>query len=227
LQLSNILLYNGNFIVTDLVLFFVVGRLYRQRGVDHGAWIFWAFLANLYTSGGTSFAFLRHSVTLYEMHCTWPATLWIFLGFVMVIVIAVIFLHVRHAVETQRLFSKLFEMALCVSVLLLPQLTSPYFHFHHWFAGWLVGMHCNYDVWWSRAAMAWCWGCYINGIAVYGRDPVLTCGYAFYVSNSLRCPYMECYWEGINTLDNETTQTEVEPMVPPDWRNCSADTYHA
>lgn len=38
-----------------------------------------------------------------------------------------------------------------------PVMTSSYFHFHHWFAGWLIGMHANFDVWWSRAAMAYCW----------------------------------------------------------------------
>jgi hypothetical protein len=34
-------------------------------------------------------------------------------------------------------------------------------------------MHFNFDVWWSRV-VGLVLGCYINGIAVYGRDPVLT-----------------------------------------------------
>ena len=117
---------------------------------------------------------------------------------------------------------KVIELLLCVVVFVVPLLTSPYFHLHHWFAGWLFGMHCNFDIWWSRAVMAWSWGAYINGVAVYGRDPVLTCEYAYFLSLDQECPYIQCYVDGIA---NETTAL-VDEMIPPDWRNCSAQTYH-
>jgi hypothetical protein len=92
-------------------------------------------------------------------------------------------------------------------------------------------MHFNFDVWWSRAVLAWCWGCYINGIAVYGRDPVLTCGYAYFLSVDQRCPYVSCYLQALAhpTYHNDTsnhTVVDVKPMVRPDWRNCSADAFH-
>jgi hypothetical protein len=70
--------------------------------------------------------------------------------------------------------------------------------------------------------MAWCWGMYINGIAVYGRDPVLTCEYAYFLSMDNRCPYMSCYVEAMND-----TITNVTEMVAADWRNCSAEGFHA
>jgi hypothetical protein len=119
-----------------------------------------------------------------------------------------------------------------------PVVTSPFFHFHHWFAGWLLGMHCNVDVWWSRAAMAWCWGMYINGIAVYGRDPVLTCEYAYFLTVDLNCPYYvgvddDCQLLGEeedHSLYGATTalmqQLLVGDLEPADWRNCSASGYH-
>ena len=67
-------------------------------------------------------------------------------------------------------------------------------------------------------AMAWCWGIYVNGIAVYGRDPVLTCEYAYFLTIDNRCPYISCYLEGLADVNN----TDVKEMVPVDWRNCSA-----
>lgn len=75
--------------------------------------------------------------------------------------------------------------------------------------------------------MAWCWGCYMNGIAVYGRDPVLTCEYAYFMSVTQRCPFVECYLEAMERPDHTIHDNiTVAPMKPPDWRNCSADAYH-
>jgi hypothetical protein len=223
LALQDLYMYESGQIVMDAIVFFAVGRLWKQRGVDHLAWIGWCLLANLYSSYITNFAFLRHSFTLYEIHCKWPWQLWLFIGLVLPVIVVVILLHVHRAVQDQVFCSKVMELILTLVVFLFPLLPSKYFHLHHWFTGWLIGMHCNFDVWWSCAAMAWCWGCYINGIAVYGRDPVLTCGYAYWLSEHMHCPYLECYqWE----LENATAENDTHPMDPSDWRNCSADGYH-
>lgn len=223
LTLGNVLVYEGNLIAADAVVFFFIGRLHLQRGVDHLAWILFAGLANFYSSYITSFTFLQHSFTLYEVHCTWPVALWIFVACAAVLVVAAVLQHVRYAVTNGLLAQKVIELLLAVTIFLAPLLSSPYFHFHHWFAGWLIGMHCNFDVWWSRAVMAWCWGSYINGIAVYGRDPVLTCGYSLYLSSSQWCSYMDCYLEGIHEFINGTNTSVVAPMLPPDWRDCQAN----
>jgi hypothetical protein len=229
MRLPDLWLYEGNLVVLDSVLFFVVGRMHRQRGVDHLAWMAWMLAANLYASGITNLAFLRHSVTLYEMRCKWPWKLWAFVGLILPLVVAIILLHVRRAVRDGVFVVKLIEMILSVVLFLIPPLTSDYFHLHHWFAGWIIGMHCNFDVWWSRATMAWCWGLYVNGIAAYGRDPLLTCGYAYWLSTDLRCPYMQCYLDALEqaAMQNDTAANHtVKPMITPDWRNCSADGYH-
>lgn len=227
--LSDMMTYELQLILSDAVLFFLVGRLFDKPGVDHGSFLFWSAMANIYSSSITTFTFLQHSFTLYEMHCTWPWKLWGFVVVVAVLVVALVLLHVRQAVFIERhVIQKVSELLLAFMCFLAPVVTSKYFHFHHWFAGWLIGMHCNYKTWWSRAAMAWCWGCYINGIAVYGRDPILTCQYGMYLSDSLGCPYLHCYREGIKhyTNDPHNNHTIVKPMIPPDWRNCSADQYH-
>ena len=120
---------------------------------------------------------------------------------------------------------KFIELILSVLFLLLPSASSPFMHLHHWFAGWLLGMHANFDVWWSRATLAWCWGLYINGIAVYGRDPLLTCGYTLFLSKQQGCPYLDCYLDGLSTPPSEDIPP-VKEMKTPDWKNCSADAYH-
>jgi hypothetical protein len=81
------------------------------------------------------------------------------------------------------------------------------------------------------ACMAFMWGAYINGIAVYGRDPVLTCEYAYFLTVDQACPYVNCYIEGLANPPNatnpdDTNKTAVKSMIPPDWRNCSVDSYH-
>ena len=215
------ILHEGQPILMDTLFFFIVGRLYRQRGVDHIAWLSTMLASGLFTSLETYVPFLQNSVTLYAMHCIWPWKLWVFVIGVITLCSAIVVLHIRQLIQDNLLAMKIFEMSLCILLFMLPPMSSPYFHFHHWFAGWLVGMHCNLDTWWSRLTMAWCWGAYINGIAVYGRDPLLTCGYAFYLSWSNRCPYLQCY---VDEMKNHT-HGNYQIMEPQDWRNCSAADY--
>ena len=69
LKLWQIWVFDGNLITSDCLVFFVVGRLWKQRGIDHLAWIGMAALANIYFESQQYFKFLEHSFTLYEMHC--------------------------------------------------------------------------------------------------------------------------------------------------------------
>lgn len=221
--------YESTQIVSDATVFFVVARLWRQRGVDHAAWLLCLTASNLFMSFLPKFRFLQASVSLYAMHCQWSYKLWSFVAVVTPLIVVDVFLHVRYAVRRGSFGRKLVELVLAVSAWFLPYASSPYFHLHHWFAGWWVGMHANFDTWWSRATLAWCWGLYVNGIAAYGRDPVLTCGYALFISEQNACPFLDCYLDGIHRPHqdtNNTTQPVVQPMEKPDWRNCSADAYH-
>ena len=220
--------YESTQVVSDTVVFFVVARLWKQKGVDHLAWLLCLVASNLFMSYLPHWRFLQASFTLYDMHCKWSWKLWIFVFTLIPLIVVDVFLHVRHAVQRGIFVRKILELVLAVILLFLPYVSSPYFHLHHWFAGWWVGMYANFDTWWSRATLAWCWGLYVNGIAAYGRDPVLTCGYALFLAEQNRCPFLDCYLDGIATPDPVTnhTTTVVQPMVKPDWRNCSADAYH-
>jgi hypothetical protein len=63
-------------VLLDLLFFFFVGRLYNPscRGIDRlFPWgIFMGFGA-VYPSIANYFEFLRHSISMYEIHCRWPA----------------------------------------------------------------------------------------------------------------------------------------------------------
>jgi hypothetical protein len=169
-----------------------------------------------------------NSATLYEMHCRWPLSLWIFVLCLVPFVTGIGILHLRKAVVDGILVQKCTEMLLVNIFCLLPLITSGYFHMHHWFAGWLLGMHINFHQHrWSRYPQYWCWGCYMNGIGVWGRDPVLTCAYALFMAQTQRCPFVHCYLEALAAQQNAThNETIVVEMRHSDWRNCSDSGYH-
>lgn len=69
---------------------------------------------------------------------------------------------------------------------------------------------------------------YINGIAVYGRDPVLTCEYAYFLTIDNHCPYVNCYLEALKEMKEhpQNHTKDVLEMVPVNWMNCSAEGFH-
>jgi hypothetical protein len=231
LQAWQIWVFDMGLIVRDAVIFFLVGRLWHKRGVDHWAWAGTVLACNAFLEMQHYVPWLQHSLTMYEMHCSWSWQTWAYMGLCLLFSSGVTGLHILRAWREKVLLMKATEVALFAFCFLAPVVTSPYFHFHHWFAGWLVGMHFNFDVWWSTAAMAWCHGLYINGIAVYGRDPVLTCDYAYFLSWDQECPFLECH----DGMDRGSGRLAVDycsymamsvfgsPNEPADWRNCSDD----
>ena len=192
LTLSQIWRYEGDSILRDLAFFFAVGRMHHRTGVDTLEWLGFGLLANLYFESQVFFEWMQHSATPYEMYCTWPWKLWAFAIVVIVGTVGLVVAHARVAHNHRdggRLWSTAGEFLLCGMFFVLPVVVSPYAHFHHWFAGWFLGMHANlHHKWWSRATMAYCWGMYVNGIAVYGRDPLLTCDYALFLVHDQHCP---------------------------------------
>jgi hypothetical protein len=208
--------YDSGSVLLDIMSFFVVGRLFRKNGIDNLAFVLVLFTSAIYTSTEYKFRFLRYSVSLFEIHCLWPWKLWVFVGILIPLVIVIVFKHVQYAMQHGLLVSKLVELTLSVLFFLVPVVSNSNFHFHHWYAGWLVGMHCSFDTWWSRATMAWFWGMYIQGIGCWGRDPILTCAYAYFISTDSHCPYMSC-----NLKPDNSTTPHYEPLARPDWRNCS------
>jgi hypothetical protein len=133
LQLWHIWRYEGNLIVFDTIVFFLVGRLWKQRGVDHVAWVVPMLLCNVYFESQHFIFWLRHSVTLYEMHCVWPWQLWAFVAVLVPSIGALVLSHVWRAYQKRILILKIMEIGICAFFFLVPMVGSAYFHLHHWY----------------------------------------------------------------------------------------------
>lgn len=187
---------DGPHIALDLVAFFVVGRLYREEApsVDTLAWVLPSIAAALIQSVlATHSTSLHHSITPYEMMCTWSWQFWVLiLGGVLPTIILLGGAHLAHAWRSRIFFQKVLELTLSVLVFLVPYAQNSFFHLHHWYYALVLGMHANaHTVWWSsRGTMCILFGIYVNGIAIYGRDPILTCGVTLYQSQNQQCPYL-------------------------------------
>lgn len=212
--LEAILVYQSNLLWLDLAVFFVVGR---YPIVDTVSWVLIATTSGVFTSWITRFPFLQHSATLFEMHCTWSWMTWVYAMLVALLIVIMVVLHVRYSIRHSQLVTKSVEVAATALAIFGPSLLlSPSdFHLHHWLVGWWLGMHCNFPTVYSNLCMAWCWGIYVNGIAVYGRDPMQMCGYIDYYYHDQHCHGES---NAVSTRHNDDT--------PADWRNCSASGYH-
>lgn len=210
--------YESGLISRDTLVFFLVGRLSKQKGVDHALWIGVVGLSCIYTQILEFIPWLRHSLTFHDMHCAWPVQTWVYTGLCLLLVSTIIICHGIHAKNERQLLTKALEVSLLCCFFIAPVVLLPSFRLHLWFAGWLLGMHCNFDVWWSRAAMAWCWGIYLSAIVLYGRTPALGCQYAYFLSKDQNCPFLECSsalkgWCPIGS--------DINCGLAESWRNCS------
>lgn len=166
--------------------------------------------------------FLRHSFSTYEIMCNWPWELFVYCIFVGVFSVTLIVWHVKRLMMEKRTISHLLEILLSCSVFILPIMSHPNFHLHHWYIARIVGMHLNSSDIFSQAVQAFFWGQYMNGVAVWGRDPVLTCAYAYYISTDINCAYMNCFLDHDNSTNTTTNNDHYKSFVSPDWHNCSA-----
>ena len=215
-------LYDLPSVILDLLFFYFVGRLYQPHspGIDVlFPWGIFIFLGSIYHSVASNyFEFLKHSLSMYEIMCDWPVILFIYAFALLAIALVLVVAHIRSHWHRGVLISRLMEGAALFCIFMLPYFSNDNFHLHHWYGMWWLGMQSNAPEWWSRSFMAYCLGSYINGIAVWGRDPILGCNYAFYLSTNMECSFMACYEK---MASNETEL--YKPFVAPNWRTCNAD----
>jgi hypothetical protein len=257
LKIWQIILYEGDSIIRDCFIFFIIGRVYKQQLNSTKTiciWLTGILIANIYFESQNYIWFLQHSVSLYEMHCIWPWELWLFALGVVILFSSVFIAHAKVAYQKRNLLKiKIIEISVCIILFIIPLVVVKhdeiqYLHFHHWFAGWFIGMHFSiFDKWWSIGCMAYCYGMYINGIAVYGRDPLLTCDYANFIVKDLNCPSSLIEKTTFSYNDNslgmllngdmvqaafllfvgDYHDIDVDLLDPAaDWRNCSSKGYH-
>lgn len=217
--IDDFFLYDFTTVLLDVLFFFVVGRMYHsQVNIDKiFPWGVFIALGCIYPSIANDFAFLRHSLSMYDMMCNWPMILFIYVLTLLVLVVALVGGLLQSHYRRKVLISRCIEALVLACVFILPFASNNNFHLHHWYGMWLVGMLANAPEWWSRAFQAYCLGSYVNGIAVYGRDPILGCKLAFYRSTNANCDYMSCYDEG-----GANGTHHYKPFVAPNWRTCNA-----
>lgn len=172
--------------------------------------------------------FMKHSVSAFEVMCRWDALTWVAAALIVSFLGAVSVAHAAHfLVNTTReeQLRALAELLVVVGLFVAPRVLEPSFHMHHWYTAWLLALVCRLPVLWSRAAQALLIGAYINGIAVYGRDPVLACQAAFDLAYNEQCQfYIQCV---VPPPPGSAPGTPGAPttFTPPDWRTCDPGDY--
>jgi hypothetical protein len=223
--IKQMVLYDSSHIALDMIVFFVVGRLYQQPSVDRLIWIGPAIIsAFLQSMVATHFTSLQHSITPYEIHCAWSWQMWIliFLGGIPLFG-TIIGAHVVGSYRRGVAIPKLIELVVTLIVFVTPYMGSPFFHLHHWYYDWFIGMHCNLDVWYSRLSMGVMWGVYLNGIAIFGRDPIMTCAVTLYQSQNQECSYLSTLNDGIQDVLHNYTVDDLARDSGADWTEEGCD----
>ena len=213
--------YDVNECLLDLLFLFVAGGLHAKPAVDELGFVLIAAANAFMMSILNMLPALQVSFSLYEMHCRWTAGTWLFVFIFAAISVAVLAVHVRH-LATQPAAAKKAAAQLGVMFILFwaPHLGDGDFHIHHWFYSWFLACQCGFDPWFSRATQAYFLGGYLNGIAVYGRDPILVCEAAVYRAENGRCAFVSQLQHC--QVGNHTAAIHEQVA---DWWGCTGD-YH-
>ncbi len=205
----NMLVYDGKPIAMDIVVFFLVGRIYESNTpIDTLSFVVPLLGTAVFQSwGATHLHSLQHSITPYELKCEWTWQMYLLvMGGCLPLLGGLLVAHCREVYRRGTGLRHLVEFVGTGVLFLLPYGAADgrFFHLHHWYYGWFLGMHCNlHGSWWSELAMSVLWGIYINGVAIFGRDSVLTCASTLYQSQSQECEYLPSdTGYGLYTLDD-------------------------
>ena len=172
--IRNFISFDLGSVVLDAGAFAVISKVYQRDGVDRLSFFLPMAISIIYGSWSTEIWFLKNSITLHNLKHTWQWQLFLFAGICIIIILAVLGLHVFRSIRDGSIIHKFVKMLMLAILFIVPGSTHEAFHLHHWASFWLLGMFFSRPEWWSQLSMAICWGQYINGIAVWGRDSVLT-----------------------------------------------------
>ena len=243
-SLRDFFLYDLQYVLLDATVFFFVGRLFLRRGFDAIVPFILPLLLGILVPSILAKTLFKYSLSTYDIMCRWSFEVFLITGVLLMFGCFSLLAHIRFCYCNGILACKLIELGGCILLFLVPLAGHNNFHPHHWYISWLFGMHANQSPWWSQVTLAFMWGYYINGIAAYGRDPLLGCLESYYQSVKGSCNYMDCqfklddFWYGpfddyliinddaiFNTTVNVpqgTYGTEYLSFKSHDWRNCDA-----
>jgi len=190
-DLSHLLHYDLRGITLDTLWYYIVSRSYvpTRASADTLRWSLPVLVGALDWSIPSPAT--PYSLSFYAMMCAWPWQPWLFYGIGALAVIIGASAHVREASRKGLLQARVGEIAGTVAIFLLVNAGDSNLHLHHYYAAWLIGQHFNLDPWWSQVTSALLWGVYVNGVAAWGRDPLLGCKEAYYLSENQWCGFLD------------------------------------
>eukprot|EP00802_Teleaulax_amphioxeia_P015154 Tamp_15239.p1 GENE.Tamp_15239~~Tamp_15239.p1 ORF type:complete len:352 (-),score=46.07 Tamp_15239:382-1437(-) len=198
----------------DLLVIFFVGRMCGRRGADTPLFLATSLLGSLFPSAQETIPFMRVSFSLYAIMCLWQPMTWVMVAGYVMFLAWITAKHVRHAIATKAALCWAAEAVALVVIFFLPNSTDSAFHMHHWYFAWIIALLARFDPPWSVATQAFMIGYYLNGIAIYGRHPVLACKDVVFLNQQ----------QGCGLIRNQTNTSNPSPIyVPPNPWNCSGD----
>lgn len=214
----------------------IVARIQDKKGCDRLSFLLPLLLVSILTSASTNVAFLKNSITFYNVACTWKWQLFLVIAIVLLLLGWIFYLHIRNSFRDGSLIPHLVEFCLIVIFFIVPKVTHSHFHLHHYYSFWMLGMMFNRKEWYEQLMFIICLGQFVNGISVYGIDPVETCSYALHAAISNHCVSAKAEQEEIqkaidlwgqewmeNMLGNGTEVCfGVSSSVAPDPSNCTS-----
>jgi len=211
-------------VVFDLLTVFLVGRLGTESAlpVDSLSFSILLFAGGLLPSIFNEIDFLQVSLSMYTVMCTWQWETFVFMSGLVLILLAIVILHLHFLLRRMQRAAQVrivAELLVISAIFIIPRAVRPSFHAHHWYTAWLAALFCRLPRWWSRSPQAFFLGYYLNGIAVYGRDPVLMCEAAYDSAYYLGCAWFRsCVWRVGN-------YTAAPRFIEPNWRTCTPGHY--
>ncbi|OEU06749.1 hypothetical protein FRACYDRAFT_253524 [Fragilariopsis cylindrus CCMP1102] len=189
-SIRNMIMYDSKDISLDIISFYIVGRLYNQHSIDTMEFILPCLITSIFQSWGAShLTNLIHSITPQEMKCEWGASMYILIfGVCLPFLLLIIGFHIYESKRQQISLQKLMEFTFTLIVFLFPYIGNQFFHLHHWYYGWMFGMHCNVSG-------------FLRGVTIFGRDPIMTCDITLYQSQNQLCPYITLVSKNKNIND--------------------------
>lgn len=214
-------------VVMDLAFLLLVGRMGPSSpvAVDSVVFVTCLVMGASVPSLVNLIPAMQVSFSQYQIMCKWQSGTFMAVSFVFLIVALLVSLHARYIFRSLSCLEKcrfFIEGQVIVAIFVLPRFREPAFHAHHWFTAWLAALFCRFPKLWSRGLQAFLVGMYLNGIAVYGRDPVLACESAFLSARSLQCQW----FQSCMMVPVQTPPPGAEPLYKqPDWRTCDPGDY--
>lgn len=132
-------------IIMDSIVFVTLGRVLEKRGIDNCL-----FLAL------SEVEFFQHSISSSNI-TKWPWELHLCAALILGIIVAIVTMHIYHAIEDGTFISKTVGIVFLILCFLLPSAVQDSFHLHYYYYFWLLGMLFSRDDWWSQVFQAICW----------------------------------------------------------------------